>query len=189
MISLRKLIKLELWEKIQKHWKLRHVTSSNKNITKLQKFMFNLFLIKTKLTSNFVFHSSWSEFFGEREQPSNEGKDFYKNQNFTNLDHPAITASSDLYVCGCYFYSISFYGEGSAIYITSSDTYLLVEFSTFVDCVTYNDGYIKTYAGAIHFASELYALSHVCASECGSVNAFAYLKTEIVMVPFIKLQF
>ena len=102
-------------------------------------------------------HNEWSDFYKKPNyafdvnQPSNENKSFFNNTQYENLtNEQAISLETDSYVVNCYFYSITYSGNGAAIYLRQSDVHFLVEFSTFVECSTTNGNF---YAGGLFISN------------------------------------
>ena len=83
----------------------------------------------------------------------------------------ATSLSSDSYVVNCYFYSITYSGNGAAIYLSKSGVHFLVEFSTFVECSATGS---FSYGGGIYIGYADFAMNHVCAIECKSSYYYSF---------------
>ena len=109
-------------------------------------------------------HHGWYDFYPSHvTQPSTENTSFFNNLRYENLDSHAIKGSeSDLYVVNCYFYSITYSGNGAAIYLYQKDVHFLVEYCTFFECSAKGSG------GGLYIGYADVEISHVCAIECNS---------------------
>ena len=108
-------------------------------------------------------------------QPLDENTNFFNNSQYENLaSKQAISLSTDSYVVNCYFYSITYSNHGAAIYLSQPDVHFLVEFSTFVECLTTGN---SSYGGGLYISNADFAMNHVCAIECKSSSheSFAYV--------------
>ena len=114
----------------------------------------------------FQLHHEWSDFYpSDDTEPSNENTN---KKNFTNSQH--LQLETDSYVVNCYFYSITYSGDGAAIFLLKEYGHFLVEFSTFVECSTI-DGYS---GGGLGIYCVDFAMNYVCAIECNSSDGCSF---------------
>ena len=81
--------------------------------------------------------SEWSEFYQIPNYPSNvtqpslSNTSFFNNIQYRNYSTcPLSFISTDAYIVNCYFYSITYRGNGAAIYIDKENVHFLVECAT-----------------------------------------------------------
>ena len=93
----------------------------------------------------------------------------FNNSQYQYLESSAISLSNNLYVVNCYFYLITYSGDGAAIYL-DGNYHFLVEFSTFVECSAF-------FGGGLYISQADFAMNYVCAIECK-----AYIRSSFTFV-------
>ena len=107
------------------------------------------------------------------------------NLQYQHTDKQALSLSSDAYVAHCYFDSITYSGDGAAIYLSGESVSFLLEFSTFVNCSTIGD---TSLGGGLCINYANFQMNHVCALQCqSSYSSFSQVDVSTRTVNSIYL--